>query len=147
MKTSEFKKEIKNLGFLIEKVDDEDLYINDKYGSISFASVSINAMYGMAIYFEERPSALDNFEKKCLFDLVVRYTSTPIAEREEKKKYRLKLPNEIGLDIWICYNKENEKWEQYTNERFIGGSDKKSIFLKSELEDIDCSKFDKVEEI
>lgn len=94
MKTNEFIKKVKELGFNVE--DCVDLYSNEKiirgirYEYKIFARVgedrrfSFNVFYS---YFEE----LDIATQEALFDLVVEYARTPIEEREEKKYY-LRLP-------------------------------------------------------
>ncbi|MBC2188686.1 hypothetical protein [Listeria booriae] len=89
MKTSEFKQAIEALGFTVVK-EDSDLVINGE-GSLWLADVSLKYKYALRIYF----GAIDEVgeeKAKELFELLTAYASTPIAEREEPKKWYLKCP-------------------------------------------------------
>ncbi|MBC1564126.1 hypothetical protein [Listeria booriae] len=118
MKTSEFKQAIEGLGFTVVK-EDSYLVINGG-GSLWLADVSLKYKYALRIYF----GAIDEVgeeKTKELFELLTAYASSPIAEREEPKKYYVKCPvtdfylkikkDESTKPIWSASKPESELWK------------------------------------
>ncbi|MBC2163454.1 hypothetical protein [Listeria booriae] len=88
MKTKEFKKAVEALGF--------DLFSNRGYIRIDiedeiFASVNCNRALEFDVDYTAYKDLAD-IDKRALFTLLFEYASTPIAEREEPKKYYVKCP-------------------------------------------------------
>lgn len=82
MKTKEFIKKVKELGYeTFEGVN--KLYI--RVNGITLGFVGLKKMYYMNL----------EVELKGLFDLCVDYVKTPIEEREEEKKYYLRLKDDF----------------------------------------------------
>lgn len=99
MLTKDFIREVKSLGFIVDKSDEGTALIENSK-NVTVAYVIIDKMYEFdtAYYvFEEIPESI----KKKLFDLLVEYTSTPIDEREEPQKFYLKfkLPTNYSDDF------------------------------------------------
>lgn len=146
MKTKELIKKVKELGFRIIK---SGSHLDIMYGELIIARVYIDQMYVMSFYrYDEK--YLINEDK--LFNLIVKYTSTPIDDREEEKKFYLKhrwlKPKPIYknyLNNWIG---TNEYWLDYKNET----KDVQTRFTLKEIEEIkekfntDLGDFKKTEE-
>ena len=99
MLTKDFIREVKSLGFIVDKSDEGTALIENSK-NVTVAYVIIDKMYEFdtAYYvFEEIPESI----KKKLFDLLVEYTSKPIDEREEPQKFYLKfkLPTNYSDDF------------------------------------------------
>lgn len=86
MKTKEFIKKVEELGYDIE-ISEVDVFI--KYDGYIIARISRTSPYTMSVY-----AAFRGRHAKKLFELCVKYAKTPIEDREEKKKYYLKLKRE-----------------------------------------------------
>lgn len=114
MKTKEFIKKVKELGFEIIRAGSHiDIMFND----FIVAGVYTDQMYVMTFYSHEK-LLLTNVDK--LFDLLVEYAKTPVDERKEDKKFYLRhrwfKPSPIYknyLNYWIG---NDEYWLDYKNE-------------------------------
>ena len=87
MKYKEFIKRVKDLGFACEKA--KEVYIIYDYDGHEYASVCHtipNRISNMEIAWD----LLDKDTQNELFDIIVEYAKTPIAERKEEKKYYLR---------------------------------------------------------
>ena len=100
MKIEEFKEEIDSIGFY----NDKDLKVTEDHfdfcvqnGSTMLATVSksttgiIDTNYQ---WFAETEEGL----RKDLFDVIYKFASTSIPEREEQKRYIIPLPNLVTTD-------------------------------------------------
>lgn len=86
MKTKEFIKRVKELGFEIIRAGSHiDIMFND----FVIAGVYTDRMHVMTFYSHEK-LLLTNIDK--LFDLLVEYTKTPVDEREGGMKIKLMNP-------------------------------------------------------
>ena len=84
MKTKEFIKRVKELGFKIIRVGSHiDIIFND----FIVAGVYTDQMHVMTFYSHEK-LLLTNVDK--LFELLVEYAETPPDKREEEKKFYLR---------------------------------------------------------
>lgn len=81
MKTKEFIKKVKELGFKI-RTNDIDIIVCDEIGPV--ATVNEVKQYGLSIYAETRYQIPQE-----LFDLCTQYARTPIDEREGEQKFYL----------------------------------------------------------
>lgn len=87
MKTKEFIKKVKDLGFEYEKAE-EVYFIYDNEGT-EYAAVchtTPNQISNMKRAWDW----LDKDVQEKLFDLLIEYAKTPVDEREEPKKYYLR---------------------------------------------------------
>ncbi|MBC1306835.1 hypothetical protein [Listeria booriae] len=89
MKTKEFKQAIEALGFTVVK-EDSDLVVNGE-GSLWLADVSLKYKYALRPYFGAIDEVGEEKTRK-LAELLFEYASTPLDEREEPKKWRIKCP-------------------------------------------------------
>ncbi|EGC83384.1 hypothetical protein [Anaerococcus hydrogenalis] len=87
MKTKEFIKRVKELGFEVFNEDDY-LVIKDEYES-NVANVNKTTLAQMSTDYIEWDEIYDE-DKTKLFDLLIEYAKTPIDERKEEKKFYLK---------------------------------------------------------
>ena len=98
MKTKKFIKEIKSMGFrakdfekLIIIVDSNDLFVA-KVSKVSWGKISTDYP-GF--------TNLDYVSKLKLLYLLLKYTKTPIEDREEEEKYYLR---QMGIGSWSFLN-------------------------------------------
>lgn len=145
MKTKEFIKKVKELGFEIISMGD---HLDITFNEYIIAGIYINQMYVMAFHPNEG-MLFKNLDK--LFDLLVEYAKTPLNEREEEKKFYLrhrwfnsKPIYKNYLNYWIG---TNEYWLDYKNET----AEVKTQFTEKEIENIknynntDLKDFKKIE--
>lgn len=81
MRTKEFIKRVKELGF---RVREEKANINIIADNFIIAEVSKNRLYCINTYNSVK---VEWTNEKELFDLIVEYAKTPIEDREEEKKF------------------------------------------------------------
>ena len=115
MKYSEFKREIESMG-LITITQKGFVEVLDKYGEML---LSVDMEYNFSIctdYFKF--DKLDKEIKKKLFNLAVELASTPLDEREDEKRYRLRLPFIKSLG-YLNLDKINGVYE-ISSERVVG---------------------------
>lgn len=145
MKTKEFIKKVKELGFEIISMGD---HLDITFNEYIIAGIYINQMYVMAFHPNEG-MLFKNLDK--LFDLLVEYAKTPLNEREEEKKFYLRHRQfnskpiyKNYLNYWIG---TNEYWLDYKNET----AEVKTQFTEKEIENIknynntDLKDFKKIE--
>ena len=113
MKTKEFIKKVKELGFKIIRVGS---HIDIMFNNFIVAGVYTDQMHVMTFYSHEK-LLLPNVDK--LFELLVEYAETPPDEREEEKKFYLKhrwlnldTDNYLHLDVddGSCMLNDNEEF-------------------------------------
>ena len=90
MKYSEFYQTVKDMGFKMTE-GMSDIYVENSYGDTVFL-VSKDHMYNLDSDFEPFVTMKDE-DKEFVFELVYQLAKTPLAEREEEKRYWLqKIP-------------------------------------------------------
>lgn len=132
MKYSEFKRDIEAMGYSIFNGSGTgDLYVRKgKYRYL--ISVGIRSTYVIDSKFESFRD-LEYLEKERLLALAWRLASTPLDEREDEKRYRLKLPfvrSDYGYLNQVRYEKQltiNNKFESNAY---------KAIFTESEIKEL-----------
>lgn len=98
MKTNEFIKEVKAIGFIVAIGNNERLLEVRKQDSDLIATVTTNKRF----YFYNNHNsfyALEENKKQQLFNLLTEYASTPVEEREEEKKYMYRIKKVDGLEL------------------------------------------------
>ena len=137
MKYSEFERTVKSMG----------LFINDREGEIyveddsQFPVLTVSKLDEMVID-TEYPSFIElpYGKKDTLLILVVTLAKTPLEEREEEKKYYLKLELPIPLEDspmrWLNQKVGASKYHFGSQENI---RDYKTIFTESEVAQMDLT--------
>lgn len=147
MKYSEFKTEVEKLGFVV-KDDGAPIYVDKSKGGETLVSIGKYKRF----WLDTGWSGFNNLtedQKLKLYELAYQLAKTPLAEREEEKRYWLrKIPVPL-LD------KEGEKkwlWKYMgTVPSNVFGADTtkidtelyKTIFTESEIAEMDITGFEK----
>ena len=119
MKYSEFKAEVRKMGFYIG-YSQRYLFVIDRNGD-KFAGISKELDMWVDTEYEEFPK-LPQEQRADLFDLLYEIAKTPLAEREEEKRYRLRIVANLGFmddqrflnlniereDYFICSARQSE---------------------------------------
>lgn len=108
MKTSEFIKRVEELGYVTDK-DNWYVYVRNKRFTVAMVSETrVNA-----IEANLRHADIPNK----LFDLIVEYAKTPLDEREEEKKFRVKcrITNDVlYVDEKLEWKNEYDRFTHFT---------------------------------
>lgn len=143
MRTSEFKKKVEELGFDIDRNMDGGFNIDSEDDTV--ACLSRDARYNIDTDWIEFAKLKENKQNE-LFLILTEYASTPISEREEEKRYRLKLSLGVELkDGNILYLNMLEDSKVFFLSGRIPTKSIKTIFTESELKTMDLTGFEKVE--
>jgi len=136
MKYSEVKNKVEDRGYGYDD-DGSVIEILDKESHWPIASISKLKPFAVSTAFLAFLS-LDDIEKKVIGNLAFELAATPLKEREEEKRYRLKAENlpQIGTnrylcnyeDVWVLSDGDDTNYNQ-------------AIFTESELEHIDETGF------
>ena len=137
MKYSEFEREVEKLGFTHTTRCAE---IVVKVHGRTVMGVSTNREYIVDSEWDEFQSLHKKTQGE-LFDLAYQLTKTPLVEREEEKKYRVKFPaiTRLGRNIYLskekgCVDPLGIDW---SGETFIHDRPSLYTFTEQEIKDID----------
>lgn len=144
MITTEFEYEVRKMGFYVG-YSPLYLFVVDNHAE---KLACISKKFDMRVNTEYPEfTKLPQEQRAALFDLVCEIAKTPLAEREEEKRYRLRLVTSLPmLEGWRYLNQDTELMgEEYFihNEIFSPGS--RSIFTETEISQMDITGFEKVE--
>ena len=142
MKYSEFKAEVEGIGLHIG-VYELNIDVVDKHGD-TVGCIAKDVEMSMDTDFEDFRK-LPQEKKIFVFESLYKLAKTPLAEREEEKRYRLLIVANLGFmddqrflnlniereDYFICSARQSE-WV-------------KTIFTESEIAEMDITGFQKVE--
>ena len=143
MKYSEFKAEVEKLGYWVD-IDHAPIYV-DKSGR----GETIIAI-GKHKRFSVDPGwsgfhAIPEENQIAIYNLAHALAVTPLAEREEEKRYRLRIVANLGFMDDQRFLNLNIEREEY----FICSARQsewvKTIFTESEISQMDITGFEKVE--
>ena len=146
MKYSEFERTVKSMGLFINDREDE-IYVED---DSQFPVLTVSKLDEMVID-TEYPSFIElpYGKKDTLLILVVTLAKTPLAEREEEKRYYLRydvppLLRAVHAKPRYLYRRI---YDGYIDTSFSQTNDStfKAIFTESEIEQMDITGFIKVE--
>ena len=146
MKYSEFKAEVEKLGYWVD-IDHAPIYV-DKSGR----GETIIAI-GKHKRFSVDPGwsgfhAIPEENQIAIYNLAHALTVTPLAEREEEKRYWLrKIPVPLlkeSDDLWY-YEPINKLFKPGVDRDRTDNEKYKSIFTESEIAEMDIKGFQKVE--
>ena len=142
MKYSEFEREVEKLGFTHNTRCAE---IVVKVHGRTVMGVSTNREYIVDSEWDEFQSLHKKTQGE-LFDLAYQLAKTPLAEREEEKKYYLRLVTPPILKKQVTeYLRKSEYLEYYTTglSKNTGDEKIKTIFTESEIAQMDITGFKK----
>ena len=136
MKYSEFKREVEKLG-LTHSTRCAEIVV--KVHGRTVMGVSTNREYIVDSEWDEFQSLHKKIQGE-LFDLAYQLAKTPIVEREEEKKYHLKLELPIPLEDssmhWLNQKVGASKYHFGSQENI---RDYKTIFTESEVAQMDLT--------
>ena len=137
MKYSEFEREVEREGFNVDRKSGT-AYVDSTTDTVM--SISTDDLF----MFDCDWSAfvhLNRDVQEPLFDLAYQLAKTPLAEREEEKKYRVKFPaiTRLGRNIYLskekgCVDPLGIDWSAET---FIHDRPSLYTFTEQEIKDID----------
>ncbi len=143
MRYSEFETEVEKMGFYIG-YSPLYLFVVDRYTE-RLASISKEFDMWLDTEYQEFPK-LPQEQRAALFDLLYVISKTPLAEREEEKKYYLRLVTPPILKKQVTeYLRKSEYLEYYTTglSKNTGDEKIKTIFTESEIAQMDITGFKK----
>ena len=141
MKYSEFEREVEKLGFTHSTRCAE---IVVKVHGRTVMGVSTNLEYIVDSEWDEFQSLHKKTQGE-LFDLAYQLAKTPIVEREEEKKYYLRLATKIDVYEDRRYLNMDIPNEKYTLSENKDDAYYKAIFTETEISQMDITGFQKVE--
>ena len=147
MKYSEFKAEVEKMGYWVDN-DKSPLYVDKSKGGETIIAI------GKHKRFSVDPSwsgfhTIPEENQIAIYNLAHALTVTPLAEREEEKRYWLQ-----KIPIPLLDKGTEKKWLwKYTGNMCVFGADTtkidselhKTIFTESEIAEMDITGFEKVE--
>ena len=142
MKYSEFKAEVEKLGYIVKNKSEAHIYVSDADG-LTIARVGKLHAVEMATDFM-RFTTITRLEHKLLiYTHCKNLAETPLAEREEEKRYRLRIVANLGFMDDQRFLNLNIEREEY----FICSARQsewvKTIFTESEIAQMDITGFEK----
>ena len=143
MKYSEFKAEVEKLGFEVEENPNTVVAFRESDGSIigkvyKQTTACLNTKWSSFVLLKDN-------EKNELLDLFARLAKTPLAEREEEKRYYLRLATKIDVYEDRRYLNMDIPNEKYTLSENKDDAYYKASFTESEIAEMDITGFQKVE--
>ena len=137
MKYSEFKREVEKLGFTHSKRCEQVVV---KVDGQTVMDISTGRKYIVDNEWNKYQQLNETTQGK-LFDLAYQLAKTPLAEREEEKKYHVKFPNVTrgGNSIYLekKQSSEDNVGVDWSHEDFIFEEPHSYIFTEQEIKDID----------
>ena len=146
MKYSEFKTEVEKLGFVVED-DGAPIYVDKSKDGETLVAIGKHKRFCIDPGWSGFNNLTEDQQLK-LYDLAYQLAKTPLAEREEEKKYYLRLVTPPILKKQVTeYLRKSEYLEYYTTglSKDTGDEKIKTIFTESEIAQMDITGFQKVE--
>ena len=125
MKTKELVKKIRDLGYKVE----EDEYEIKSYGDVGLSYTIFKKYMGLVMEDTLLVSSKGVEELKS----IIEYLETPLEEREEEKKYYLRLPDWANDDCYLNFIVESDSY------LFCDNCDSlsfKTLFTQTEISNI-----------
>ena len=141
MKYSEFEREVEKLG-ITHNTRCAEIVV--KVHGRTVMGVSTNREYIVDSEWDEFQSLHKKIQGE-LFDLAYQLAKTPLAEREEEKKYYLRLATKIDVYEDRRYLNMDIPNEKYTLSENKDDAYYKASFTESEIAEMDITGFQKVE--
>ena len=139
MKYSEFKREVEKMGFVVDD-SSTPIYVDKNEDGETLMSIGRHKQFWLDPGWSGF-EALDEVQKLGLYALGYKLAKTPLVEREEEKKYRVKFPaiTRLGRNIYLskekgCVDPLGIDW---SGETFIHDRPSLYTFTEQEIKDID----------
>ena len=145
MKYSEFKAEVEKLGYIVKNKNEAHIYVSDADG-LTIARVGKLHAVEMATDFMSFTTITRLEHKLLIYTHCKNLAETPLAEREEEKKYYLRLVTPPILKKQVTeYLRKSGYLEYYTTglSKDTGDEKIKTIFTESEIAKMDITGFEK----
>ena len=146
MKYSEFKVEVEKLGYIVKNKNEAHIYVSDADG-LTIARVGKLHAVEMATDFMKFTTITRLEHKLLIYTHCKNLAETPLAEREEEKKYYLlydvpPLLRAVQAKPKYLYRR---RYDGYIDTSFSQTNDStfKTIFTESEIAEMDITGFEK----
>ena len=147
MKYSEFKTEVEKMGFVVED-EGVPIYVDKSKDGETLVSIGKHKRFWLDPGWSGFNNLTEDQQLK-LYDLAYELAKTPLAEREEEKRYYLRydvppLLRAVHAKPRYLYRRI---YDGYIDTSFSQTNDStfKTIFTESEIEQMDITGFQKVE--
>ena len=145
MKTKEFIEKVEALGYEVGVGSFEtDMNISDSDGH-ELAIVSKKHRFAMDTDMFDFVAYVNDDDAEKIATLLFEYSATPPSEREEEKRYYLRLATKIDVYEDRRYLNMDIPNEKYTLSENKDDAYYKAIFTESEIAEMDITGFQKVE--
>ena len=146
MKYSEFKTEVEKMGFVVED-EGTPIYVDKSKDGETLVSIGKHKRF----WLDPGWSGFNNLtedQKLKLYDLAYQLAKTPLAEREEEKRYYLRNASPLLRGSGRGYLAKNkDTLEYYALSLNCSDEFYQTIFTESEIAQMDITGFQKVEVI
>ena len=140
MKYSEFKREVEREGFNVDGKSGT-VYVDSTTGTVM--SISTDDLFMFDCDWSAFAHLNRDVQEK-LFDLAYQLAKTPLAEREEEKRYRLWL-SAYGASDFDLYRTKGHGLGGTNLNALKSVTDPLLIFTESEIAELDITGFEKIE--
>ena len=141
MKYGEFKAEVEKLGFFVD-MDNAPLYVDKTKGGETLIAIGKHKRFSVDPGWSGFHNLSEN-EQLAIYNLAHALAITPPADREEEKRYRLRLITNLNF---YGHQKYLRKLTA-DGEFYIAGPEEseasQSIFTESEIAEMDITGFEK----
>ena len=139
MKYSEFKREVEKLGFVVED-DGTPIYVDKSKDGETLVSIGKHKRFWLDPGWDGFNNLTED-QKLKLYDLAYQLAKTPLAERENEKKYNVILPNILRdrKPILLCKSFDDHEscGIDWSSKDWLDDNTGRHIFTEQEIKDID----------
>ena len=143
MKYSEFKTEVEKMGFVVED-EGTPIYVDKSKDGETLVLIGKHKRFWLDPGWSGFNNLTEDQQLK-LYDLAYQLAKTPLAEREEEKRYYLRLATKIDVYEDRRYLNMDIPNEKYTLSENKDDAYYKAIFTESEIAEMDITGFEKIE--
>ena len=142
MKYSEFKVEVENMGFVV--IDSgAPIYVDKDKDGETLMSIDVHRRFRLDPGWSGFNRLTEDQQLK-VYHLAYQLAKTPLAEREEEKRYYLVLNLPLVNNVQRYLNKIKDQNEYYLASK-MENSGYQTIFTDSEISQMDITGFEKIE--
>ena len=142
MKYSEFKTEVENMGFVV--IDSgAPIYVDKDKDGETLMSIDVHRRFRLDPGWSGFNKLTEDQQLK-VYDLAYQLAKTPLAEREEERRYYLVLNLPLVNNVQRYLNKIKNQNEYYLGSK-MENRGYQTIFTESEISQMDITGFQKVE--
>ena len=142
MKYSEFKAEVEKLGYVVDD-SSTPIYVDTIEDGETLMSIGKHKRFWLDPWWSGFIH-LNEDQKLKLYDVAYQLAKTPLAEREEEKRYYLRLVTKIDVYEDRRYLNMDIPNEKYTLSENKDDAYYKAIFTESEIAEMDTTGFEKI---